>query len=61
MKHLEISTFLGPLTYRKGKHTYVVGVVSWGIGCARPGKPGVYAKVNEVLDWIYYELNKTCP
>ncbi|NRA67188.1 MAG: serine protease [Pseudobacteriovorax sp.] len=39
----------GPLYSYDGEKLTVVGVVSWGFGCARRGYPGVYTRVSEFL------------
>lgn len=51
----------GPLiAEREDKRMQLIGVVSWGNGCARPGYPGVYTRVNRYVEWIKEKTKDSC-
>ncbi len=49
----------GPIIVQGNKwnNHLLVGITSWGYGCALPEYPGVYSRVSYVIDWI---LEKGC-
>jgi len=42
----------GPVVAKVGDKYTVLGIVSWGVGCARPDKPGVYTRSARFESWI---------
>ncbi|KAM9335936.1 hepatocyte growth factor activator [Symphorus nematophorus] len=42
----------GPLACAKDDVSFLYGIISWGEGCGRVRKPGVYTKVVNYIDWI---------
>ncbi|XP_053560162.1 hepatocyte growth factor activator [Bombina bombina] len=42
----------GPLACERDKVSYLYGIISWGDGCGRMNKPGVYTKVSNYVTWI---------
>jgi len=42
----------GPFVFKGTKGYTLQGVVSFGVGCARAGSPGVYARVSNYNSWI---------
>ncbi len=45
----------GPLIARRADDSFVqIGVVSWGLGCAKMGRPGVYMRLSAYKWWIFW-------
>ncbi|WP_051563737.1 trypsin-like serine protease [Enterovibrio calviensis] len=42
----------GPIVINRGGNVTQLGIVSWGIGCARPGKYGVYSDIAALKTFV---------
>merc|ERR1711981_517275 len=51
----------GPFVCRDNDKAVLTGVVSFGIGCALPDYPGVYARTTAVLDWVKANMGGNAP
>ncbi|XP_034480576.1 venom serine protease Bi-VSP isoform X2 [Drosophila innubila] len=53
----------GPLMTSEGVSSqmrfYLIGVVAYGVGCARPEVPGVYTSTQYFMDWILEKVEDT--
>ena len=48
----------GPFVCYHDETWKLVGVVSWGYGCASEQKPGIYANVPNYINWIQDKISR---
>jgi len=46
----------GPYVTKNGQGYVLQGVVSFGVGCARAGAPGIYTRVSNYINWINQQI-----
>lgn len=51
----------GPHVTRFGETWFSTGIVSWGEGCAREGKYGIYTQVSRYIQWIRDVMTRYVP
>uniref|UniRef100_A0A8C4R3P2 Peptidase S1 domain-containing protein n=1 Tax=Eptatretus burgeri TaxID=7764 RepID=A0A8C4R3P2_EPTBU len=48
----------GPLVCQEAEGVWrVVGVTSWGQGCGLPEYPGVYSRIDKMLNWVHHAMD----
>ncbi|XP_051977881.1 transmembrane protease serine 13-like isoform X1 [Xyrauchen texanus] len=51
----------GPLVCKADNRWYLTGVTSWGDGCGKKNRPGVYSNVGRLLTWIQSKMQQERP
>ncbi|RWS18864.1 Chymotrypsinogen B-like protein [Leptotrombidium deliense] len=49
----------GPLLFTKRNKWFIYGITSFGEGCGRRGKYGIYAKLTNYVKWIRKTIRKS--
>ncbi|XP_078404860.1 plasma kallikrein-like [Cetorhinus maximus] len=47
----------GPLACQHKGTWYLIGITSWGEGCAMEGKPGIYTRVSKFQTWVHEKIS----
>ncbi|XP_051967354.1 transmembrane protease serine 13b [Xyrauchen texanus] len=48
----------GPLVCKADDRWYLTGVTSWGDGCGKINRPGIYSNVGRLLTWIHGKMQQ---